>query len=331
MDCRAIRKLLPASVDHQLTPDEQRNVDAHVQSCSACREELADLRATVAHLRNVEQIEPPPWLTQKIMTRIRAEAAQAPKSFWERVFGVWPMKVPLGAMATVMLAAFVVMIFRSIQPELVRDAVQDVPKQTAPVPESTPQKEPLPTVSRPDGAQKERQAKVDAKKPAMAPAEVQKDQSPELPRAGVPSPAAEQPAKAWKQEDNRFEKAGRYEERAEERMVRTETYKAKKSAPLPASRSAVPGVPAVPDMTVVVADVDAAAGQAREAVLKSGGRVVSSEPADGRWIVIAEIAPEKLTDLRVQLKGLGLVTERLQTAADKVSVSRIRIEIVRTQ
>lgn len=332
MDCRPIRKLLAASIDDQLTPDEQRNVDAHVQSCSVCRAELADLRATVAHLRNVEQIEPPPWMTQKIMARIRAQAVQPEKSLWERLLGVWPAHVPLGAVATVMLTVFVIMVFRSIQPELTRDAMQEMPKQTVPAQELSLQKESAQSVAKPETVREPQRTKTDktaSEKPAMAPPAVQKEQvSPPVPtpRSGVSAPAAEQPAKTWKQDSGSLEDSARYEksETAGD-MVRTERYKMKKAAP--AIRSGAPGVPPLSSITVAVADVDAAVAQVRAMIAKSGGRVVRGEPVANGQVITVELSPEQLTGFRAQLKKLGQVTERLLAVDDRMVVT-IRMEVV---
>lgn len=336
MDCRAIKKLLPASVDHQLTADDQRRVDEHVQSCASCRAELADLRATVAHLQNIEQIVPPPWMTQKIMARIRADE-QPSKSFWERLFGAWPMKVPLGALATVMLTVFIIVIFRSIQPELTHDAVQDTPKQTAPVPEATLRKEAAPAVSKPEAVPESRRAKAERAVPSVPPAPEAADKkgaSPALaPIAGASAPAAEQATQVRKQEAESLKESERYEKSdAAEGMIRPEAKKAKKPAPSPAMRSAAPRAPAVPGITVIVGDAESASGQIRASVQNLGGRVVSIESsAADRQVITVELSPDKLPDLREQLKGLGQVTEHPVVADDKVSVRRIRIEILRVQ
>lgn len=41
--------------------------EAHLAECGACRELVADLRATLAMLRSAEDAEPAPWLVSKIM------------------------------------------------------------------------------------------------------------------------------------------------------------------------------------------------------------------------------------------------------------------------
>lgn len=101
-ECRDIRELLSAMLDSAVTPTEQQRIDRHLAACPRCREALAELEKTVALLRQQERVEPPPWLTTRIMARIAEEAAPKP-TFWQRLFQPWPVKVPLQALALVAL------------------------------------------------------------------------------------------------------------------------------------------------------------------------------------------------------------------------------------
>lgn len=335
MDCREIRKLLPAAVDRQLEADDQQRLDEHVQSCAACRSELDDLRRTVVHLQHVEEVDPPPWMTEKIMAQIRAEAAQPPPNWRKRLFGAWPANLPLGAVATVMLAVFVIVIFRSIQPELTRDTAQEASKPSAPATEPALPKEAKPPVAAPEtgrGPQRITREKAAPERPAMAPPAVQEDKAlppaVPLPRAGASVPTAEQKEKVRTQEATNLDESARHEKRdAVEGMARTEPYRAKKAAPSASMRSAVPGVPLSLKMTVAVADVDTAVAQVRQAAQKTGGRVTGRESTAIRQAITVEIAPEKLDSLRAELKEIGAVTEQ-RVAVEDTAIIRVRIEIV---
>lgn len=338
MDCREIRKLLPAAVDRQLEADDQQRLDEHMQSCAACRVELEDLRRTVVHLQHVEEVDPPPWMTEKIMVQIRAEAVQPSPSWRKRLFGAWPANLPLGAVATVMLAVFVIVIFRSIQPELTRDTVQEVSKPSAPATEPALQKEAKPPVAVPETVrepQRITREKAAPERPVMAPPAVQEDQAlppaVPLPRAGASVPTAEQKEKVRKQEATNLDESVRYEKRdAAEGMARTESHRAKKAAPSASVRSVVPGVPLSLKMTVAVADVDTAVAQVRQAAQKAGGRVTGRESTAIRQAITVEIAPEKLDSLRAELKEIGAVTEQ-RVAVEDTAIIRVRIEIVAAQ
>jgi len=335
MDCREIRKLLPAVVDRQLEADDQQRLDEHIQSCAACRAELEDLRKTVAYLQHVEEVEPPPWMTEKIMAQIRAEAVQPAPSWRKRLFGAWSANLPLGAVATVMLAVFVIVIFRSIQPELTRDTVQEASKPSAPATEPALQKEAKPPVAATEAVrepQRMKKEKTAPERPAMVPPTAQENQAlppaVPLPRAGASAPAAEQKEKVRKQEATNLDESVRYEKRdAAEGMARTESHRAKKTAPSASMRSTVPGGSILLRMTVAVADVDIAVAQVRQAAQKAGGRVTARESTVIRQAITVEIAPEKLDSLRAELKEIGAVTEQ-QAAFEGAEVIRVRIEII---
>lgn len=101
-ECRDIRELLSALLDNAVTAVERQRVETHLAACPRCREALAGLERTVALLRNQGEVEPPPWLASRIMARIADEPA-AHRSFWQRLFQPWPVKMPLQVMALLVL------------------------------------------------------------------------------------------------------------------------------------------------------------------------------------------------------------------------------------
>ena len=64
-------------------------------------------------------MESPPWFTQKIMSRVRAEQ-ESTKSILQRLFYPLHIKVPLEAFATVLIAVAAVYLFRANEPEMKR-------------------------------------------------------------------------------------------------------------------------------------------------------------------------------------------------------------------
>jgi anti-sigma-K factor RskA len=61
-----------------LEPREERRVTKHATRCERCRAELARLAPAVGALgESVEQHEPPPALRERLMAKVRAEAASA--------------------------------------------------------------------------------------------------------------------------------------------------------------------------------------------------------------------------------------------------------------
>ena len=79
-------------------------VQAHVAECGRCREELAELRATLALLDTWEAPEPNPYFMTRMEARLREERAAAPAGWLARlrarfVYGPSMHVRPLAAMA----------------------------------------------------------------------------------------------------------------------------------------------------------------------------------------------------------------------------------------
>lgn len=74
MDCETVRELyISALVGSGLLSEE---VDRHVASCVACREEIQSLAATWSSLGTLRLVEPSPRVTGRLRRRLRVEAAK---------------------------------------------------------------------------------------------------------------------------------------------------------------------------------------------------------------------------------------------------------------
>ncbi len=81
--CRDMRELVSVSLDRALTPLEQARLDAHLVECPGCTAIQKEFQMVRQQMRSLESVEPPPWMTARIMARVKAEATGRP-SFWER-------------------------------------------------------------------------------------------------------------------------------------------------------------------------------------------------------------------------------------------------------
>jgi len=79
-DHAEIHKLLSAYCGGDLDPAEKARVEEHLAACPACRADLADLETALRLIRTTPEVEPPPWLTSRIMARLRDETA--PRRRW---------------------------------------------------------------------------------------------------------------------------------------------------------------------------------------------------------------------------------------------------------
>lgn len=117
MECNRIQEKLSEYIEGPIPLDEKMLVEEHLKSCEKCREALSELKKTIGHIKNQEEIEPPSWLTQKVMAKIRAEA-EPKKGLFEKLFYPLHIKLPVGAVATIAIAVTTIYIFKAIQPEI---------------------------------------------------------------------------------------------------------------------------------------------------------------------------------------------------------------------
>ncbi len=115
MEHNDIRHRLSEYIDGSATSEEQAAIESHLKTCAQCSEALSELRKTIEHIKTIGEIEPPAWMTQKIMANVRAEAGKK-KGWFERFFLPFSIKLPIQAVAVVFLAVTAFYIYRSIQP-----------------------------------------------------------------------------------------------------------------------------------------------------------------------------------------------------------------------
>jgi hypothetical protein len=117
MACKDIRERLSAYIEGVVTPEEKTSIGEHLTSCRPCSSALTDLRKTGKLLEGLEEVEPPPWLKQKIMAQIREEAEQK-KGILERLFYPLRVKVPVQVFATLAIVVIVLYVYKTIEPEM---------------------------------------------------------------------------------------------------------------------------------------------------------------------------------------------------------------------
>ncbi len=158
MECKEVREKLSAYIEGIVPAPEKPLMEEHLRTCPGCKESLADLKSTIEYVQAIPEVEPPPWLTQKVMARVRAEAqteAEARKGIWEKLFHrapawqteralptisakpgpalrektsrkrIWdvllypiPIKLPLEAAGVIAIAVVIIYVFREIQPQM---------------------------------------------------------------------------------------------------------------------------------------------------------------------------------------------------------------------
>lgn len=78
-----VRKSMADYLEGDLTLNRRALYDAHLDECAECAREIAEMRATIAALRRMPDVEPPPLFVEDVMRRVRLGEADA--SWLDRV------------------------------------------------------------------------------------------------------------------------------------------------------------------------------------------------------------------------------------------------------
>jgi hypothetical protein len=287
-------------------------VKAHLDTCSKCSAILAGLQKTAILLKNLPEVEPPPWLRQKVMAKIREEAEQE-YGLLRKLFYPIHLKIPLGAFATLLVALLGFYIYQSTLPETstVPLGSQAEIKQAAPrpgtsqIPAST-QKDTTETKGRSGYVDIHSREKAYAPPPSVENSP-HKEQE-QKPSADTPSPIGM--AKEKKQ-------AGMYEPaRPRPEATRPAEPLAKQKDTLSAAGAAPPPQLSLAEkqaaviLSVQVTDVTIATRQIEKILDKLGARNIVRNSREGKEFINAQLQPEKTKELVQQLRSVGVVQEK---------------------
>jgi hypothetical protein len=90
MSCSRMEKQMMPYVDGRLKASEQRDVEAHLVTCAACRVRVNEFRAVSGLLDELPQIEPSGAFDARVRARVAAEPV---KQSWWAVFAPSPRAV----------------------------------------------------------------------------------------------------------------------------------------------------------------------------------------------------------------------------------------------
>jgi hypothetical protein len=102
MEHEEIRLKLSAYLDNAVNSEEKAEIKRHLGGCGNCRGAIADLDLTIGYIKSLPEIEPPPWLTARILARVPATATSRP-GLWQRLFLPLHVKLPIEALILVFL------------------------------------------------------------------------------------------------------------------------------------------------------------------------------------------------------------------------------------
>ncbi len=326
MECRKIQEMLTPYLEEALSPEQRLLVREHLSACGECKAAMEDLKKTIALVKDLEEVEPPAWLTQKVMACVREEAEKK-GGILKRFFYPLHIKVPLEVFATFLVVGLVAYVYKTTTPQFEEARVPgkaQVLSQGEPPPR-TP--EDVSTAARRmrgkatdagrtrkqeaiQGADKEASPqelsdRLSAERETPAGAErslqetekagVLRGQADSAQEAGAPPQSAAPAAPAFAPESRPA---------SPQRQLAVGRSMAAPPEPAP-PKSAGKNGPGRLDLTVRVADVDAAAQQVEKLLVDAGARHVTRSPHDGAESLSAELKGDKVKGFVQKLNAIG--------------------------
>jgi hypothetical protein len=281
MECSEVQKRLSAYIEKLVSPKQKALIDAHLKGCKQCKRALADLKKAVDYVQKLEEVEPPAWLKQKVMARVRAEA-EAKRGVLQKLFYPFHIKIPLEAVALILVAVGTIYILKNMQPEM---QVAQAPIETK---EFAPGKGEVHDVAE------------DKRVPAE-PAEQFRDTAKEKAREKKSVGMAKAPVEVAKRE----------EAAPSTGAAHTDALEQKAFSSLEESGKAVtePETQAV-RFVVNVKTIEPATQDTEETLRQLGGRKIRTESLRDKTIINAEIDSKQMKELFNQLNLIGEVQEQ---------------------
>lgn len=326
-DHAEIHKLLSAYCNGDLSIADQARVEEHLASCPTCHTDLADLETTLRLIRSTPEVEPPPWLSSRIMARLREETVPRRKWYEWKLFPQ-RTRLPMEVMAILFVCVSGYYLARNIENQVNVSTVQpEIPATTASSPRSAlTEKQEQPVITQMPSAVPPAIPKGAGQK-APQPSPAVSDKTTALP-AFAPAPSLNRaehatPAGGAGIESMKAEPKEEQYDRALEAVPETKksANKAKKAAS-PSELSlkydkATAASMAQPEQAVshmkvrlAIVDVSSANAVVRQAVLRSGGIVLDSDKPSRENQIKVRMRQDKLPELLERLARIGRIVER---------------------
>lgn len=310
-ECNNIQEKLTYYLEGLLDKKEEKAVDRHLGSCERCADELKSLKSAMAAVGSLDEVEPPPWLTAKIMSRINEEG-EVKEGFFRRLFFPLHIKVPIQALAAIFVVVLSVQVYRSTTPDMQRAEHPPLEKGLAAIqPDKVaPGETPAPGVKKMPDLSKE-QERLTAK---------------------VPAAVKGSPDDIWRARETPASEAGNGDSPA--RLYRMpalqgdlpERALSEKTLAPPASKSATTTMS--PNRITVYAEKPFETAMEIQKILHSlGGSKIGQRQTKEKTIIFGEIDGRAFDELEDRLKKIG-ETVREKDISLTVSPDSADIEIV---
>ena len=129
MRCRKVVEQLSAFLDSELSPRQAEQIQAHLNSCPACRREREGLARAIAAVKDLPTLSAPADLHDRVMADIEAAPAKTTPVSRNRA-PAWRVLWP--AAAAILLAVGIMLLTRSpTSPLILQDRVAETPSRTS--------------------------------------------------------------------------------------------------------------------------------------------------------------------------------------------------------
>jgi hypothetical protein len=328
-----IRHKLSDYLDGSLTAEEKAAIEAHLKTCPLCGDALRELQKTVEHIQTVEEVDPPAWMTQKIMARVRTESEQR-KGFFARLFLPLSVKLPIQAVALVFLAVAAFSIYRSI-PSSTKSS--ETPFREFAAGKAAPQ-----AGIRTDEIGKAHEPASGLRQVPLSPGYKALDMKPEYEKPALPAlqEGTGAPAEAKQEERNLVAKNEAIKEKravapqpavpAMQQEGAAPRMEAERKSVVTARRALHPeSAQKAGPFIIMVKDVGVADGDVEQAVTKFGGSITKKETPGAKRIYIVTIDAQKIPELKKALRLAGELKETGPAPAPQKGRVAITIEIMK--
>jgi hypothetical protein len=303
MECNNIQERLSAYIEGVISPEEKILIDEHLKSCQRCNESLAELKRTIEYVQDLEDIEPPLWLTRNVMARITSEV-KPKKGILQKLFYPLHIKLPIEAAAVFLIAVTAIYIFKTIQPEV---KLAKIPSEEITTQIPSREKEKIPP-SPPLEKGGKRGFKAEQTMPSKKPEIMYKFA--EEPKASAP---------ATKQEET-----GPFAGAVAKDESRTEALSRGAKAKALAERKEE-----IISLTINVNDIKTANKEIEKALMELKGKIIKTESLENKDIITAELNSKKIKELIEKLKPIGEIEEKNVVLEGLEGNIEIRIEIAK--
>jgi uncharacterized protein YoxC len=335
-----IRHKLSEYIDGSITDQERTEIEAHLKTCRQCGDALQELQKTIEHIKTVEDIDPPAWMTQKIMATVRAEVGEK-KSLFRRLFYPLAVKIPIQAIAVLFLAVTGFYIYQNIQPaERTSEAPNQEVAAKKPISPTGTAQDKLAKADRPTvrskqvpqtPAYKSLDMKQEYEKPPLPTLQGQAKTPPLAPAA--PAQPAEQPMPANK--DVGSLKPAASQAGAPAAMSEQATgiaphaeKKSKSAVPMQRALNMAPADAVGSVISVRVNDIAASVRELEQTVKQLGGSIQKKDLPNAKRIYEISIDAQKLQQLRNKLKRIGDISDETGKPLSQDGQVVVRIEFV---